>query len=215
MPDDLDLLLHSTRARLLDDIDGLDLDQIGARAARLRRRRRAVVASTTVAASTTLVVTMWSLMGVGGSQALPGPGEPSRTPVPTATVTVATSEAKAWNADDITIVGRGVTDLPGDIADVEFVDGHAGYAVLTDCTSDEPFCYNSLLFTVDGGGNWAARQLPSAAAVTTRDAYLHVVPLGATSLVLTGSGTWFSQDTGLSWEEPESVGVDDVPVIPD
>ena len=215
MPDDLDRLLGSTRAHLLDDIDGLDLDRVGVRAATLRRRRHTVVASTAVAA-TTLVVTLWSLAGVGGSQALPGPGQPSPTPAPRETVTVATSESKDWNAGDITVTGGGVTDLPGDIADVQFVDGHAGYAVLTDCTSDAPACHHSLLFTADGGRNWAARDLPATVAATGPDGYVRVVPLGATSLVITGSGTWFSPDAGLSWaERPDPVGTDEEPVIPE
>lgn len=204
MPDDLDILLHSTRAGLLDEIDGLDLDRVSARAARLRRRRRTAVASA-AAASATLVATLWGWFGVGGSQAMPSPNGPSPGPTPTvtapATATMAVHGASAWNGDDLSFPGAGVTDLPGDILDVEFVDGHAGYAALATCTDPTAGpCQITLHFTVNAGENWVQRTLPGEFATVAGTNDVRVIPLGATSLVLTGAGTWFSPDAGLSWQ---------------
>ncbi|MFC7481314.1 hypothetical protein ACFQX7_16510 [Luedemannella flava] len=220
MPDDLDVLLHSTRAELLNTIDGPDLDRVSARAGVLRRRRRATVASV-AAAGGTLAVTLWGVLGSVGTQAMPAPVGPSDGPpvtvAPTESAPPVDPDRAAWNGDDLTFVGSAATDLPGDISDVEFVDGQNGYAVLTDCSAaSDGSCHFSLQFTGDGGGTWQARTLPATLASTGHDNDLRVIPLAGPALVVTGAGTWFSPDAGVTWQ-PSRRPVDppEVQAIPD
>ncbi|GAA1734993.1 hypothetical protein [Luedemannella helvata] len=202
MPDDLDRLLRSTRADLLDDIDGPDLDRVTARADTLRRRRRAIAAST-AAAGATLALTLWGFLGAAGTQALPTPAGPSGGPPVTVrpTTTAMPPDRDEWNGDDLRFAGAVSTDLPGEPVDVEFVDPNVGYAVLAQCGADaKSSCQYTMQYTENGGRTWEARSLPATQATTGHDILLNIVPLGGSSLVVTGFGTWFSPDAGRTWQ---------------
>ncbi len=217
MPDDLDRLLRSTRADLLDDIDGLDLDRVAARAGTLRRRRRAIAAST-AAAGGTLAVTLWAMLSTAGTQALPGPAGHSEGPPATVrpTQTPMPPDRAAWNGDDLRFTGAAATDLPGDIIDVEFANTKVGYVVLAQCaTGPNGSCEYTMQYTENGGGSWEARALPAGLATTGPDDELNIIPLSGSALIVTGPDTFFSADTGRTWQVRRPVNPPEVPAIPD
>lgn len=185
-PTGLDDRLAAGRTRLLATIDQPPLARIGRRAATLRRRRRAAVAAGALVA----------VLATGVPATEPWWG-PSPTPPPVADTLPA--GGPIYTGAGITINGlvdiKSVTDLPGTIADVAFIDADHGYLVTAcDRATD---CRPTFASTTDGGLTWRHRPAPMA-----RDASPDLItfPDGSVALV-TGRAGIVSSDGGQTWTE--------------
>lgn len=189
MPDRLDHLLDATRKDLLQQIKGPDLVRVNARARTLRRRRRSTV-TTAALGVLVLLVGAGALLAQQSRRQHPEPANPA----------TATPYRSVWSGADLTVLGldvSAVTDLPGDLSDVEFVDASQGYALAVDCGRGAP-CPIALASTKDSGNTWRVLSTPPM-TVGKGDGEPGIVPLGPTGLVVTGPVPYFSADGGQTW----------------
>jgi hypothetical protein len=192
MPElDLETRLGAARTELLDRIQAPELAEIHRRA-RVHRRRR----STRRAGAAVLGLL---LVGTVAALVRPNRADEHRPPVAaTPTVTI----RPEWRGSGLTLLGltADVSDLPGDLYDVQFVDDQHGYALLAQCPKTGP-CELAFATTADSGLTWTRRTPPltvaPAAALPT------LVPLGPETVTVLGhdegQSGWSSHDGGVTW----------------
>ncbi|HEY6595352.1 MAG TPA: hypothetical protein VI011_14835 [Asanoa sp.] len=185
MPD-LDAHLDRSRTELLGEIDQPPIAAVRRRAGALRRRRRTAVAGSALA-----VIVVAGVVGLH-----PWDRRSDGTVNPAAPPSVRQS-ANIYTGSGITINGLQpnlLVDLPGQIADVEFVDPDHGY-VVSQCT-DVTVC-TALSLTDDTGETFTRATLPEAA----RRPDLHVVvfPRGQ-AMLETPDASFMTADSGHTWQ---------------
>jgi len=187
MPD-LDQRLGAARAELLDQIKGPELAEIRARAGALRRRRHGLVAASAA-------VALLAVVGTGVAVLGDGTADPDRGHL-------GASAPVNYQGRGLSMVPllHDVLKLPGDLQDVEFVDGSRGYALAADCRgTGDSRCEVALATTGDGGDRWTAVPLPVRAMAAPPS----LLTLGAGNLLLaaeTGGQAWLSRDGGQRWQ---------------
>lgn len=193
MPElDLETRLGAARTELLDRIETPELTEIRHRATVYRRHRSARRAG----------VVALALALVGTVVALVQPARGIDRPRPPVAATPTTSIRPEWHGSGLTLLGltADVSDLPGDLYDVEFVDNDHGYALLAQCPKAGP-CELAYATTADSGLTWTRRTPPVTAALAA--ALPTLVPLGPDTVALLslngGAGDWISRDGGRTW----------------
>lgn len=205
----LDERLGAARARLLDEIDQPDLAAVTARAAVLRRRRRAGRAGAALLA----------LVAVGALVTRPWPDRgapvaPATSPTPTPT------SANIYLDLGLTVnglvTGQRITELPGDVRDVEFVDPDRGWVLAGECPKGAGTCRLTLAGTEDGGLTWRVAPIstgptggdpPDLVTLGPDTLVLHW-PAGPSSLSTDGGATWRAAPAA-SGPAPTTIGVHD------
>jgi hypothetical protein len=185
---DLDAHLDRSRTELLGEIDQPPIAAVRRRAGALRRRRRAAVAGsafTVIVAAGVVGLHPWD-QGGGGTV------HPGASPA-------VQRSAQVYTGSGITINGLQenlFTDLPGQIADVAFVDPDHGY-VVSQCPTG-PVC-TAVSVTEDGGETFTtAASLPAAAR--SRDLAVVPFPRGQ-ALLVAGAATFATADEGRTWQQ--------------
>jgi hypothetical protein len=185
MPD-LDHELRAARAGLLRQIEVPELTGVRARARRIRRRRRGLGAAAAALA----------LLGVVGtaSAVLRDAGDGRGAPVASAPATDVPSPV--WRSGGLTVLGLNgpVTDLPGTITDVVFVDADRGVVLATECEGSA--CALALAVTVDRGHTWAF--MPTPLSTAPSDRVPRLVQAGS-GVALVGDEAWYTPFGSVAW----------------
>jgi hypothetical protein len=189
MPD-LEQRLAAERDAFFAGLKPPEITTLRVRATARRRRRRAVIAGSALACALAVAV------GVGAAGIGPGPNPQPPAATPT---TTSTGNRPEWTGGGLTVLGLAspALSLPGELRDVEFVDGRRGYALSADCPNSAKACQLGFATTTDAGLTWANGELPSGTAQP--DALPELVPVGDAGLVLTGDVPRYSPDGGRTW----------------
>ncbi|MFI5845872.1 hypothetical protein ACIA8K_39830 [Catenuloplanes sp. NPDC051500] len=195
----LDARLDAARNDMLGRIDQPPLGALRARAHahRARRRRIATAAVATLAVLTGGAVALRPQLGGndtpdGGTPiaAVPVPASPSAPP---STVTGAGISLTGLDRD------ARVTDLPGRIGQVAFVDRQTGY-LLNDCAGDSS-CARTLARTTDGGRTWELDEIHTDLEITELNAFP-----GGTVVLSSATESLVSQNSGRNWAQVPDEG---------
>jgi photosystem II stability/assembly factor-like uncharacterized protein len=199
---DLDSELAAERARFLDGIDQPSFEPIAQRAGKIRRRR--TLAQVGAAAMALAAIGAVSVRTLDVHRPTPPP--PAASPD-------ATGPAAVYSANGITINGLPdlPNDLPGDIADVEFVDAERGYLLTKQCS--DPLCAMYVARTLDGGRTWSARPAPGELAHAAPTALPQLILLGEL-VTLTSTGIRYVSDDGAQTWKPEQLTPRSPTVLP-
>jgi photosystem II stability/assembly factor-like uncharacterized protein len=187
----LETRLGAARADLLARIETPELAEIRRRATVHRRRRNTVRGG----------VAVLGLLLVGSIAAVVRPAGVDRPPPPVGATPTA-SVRPEWRGSGLTLLGltADVSDLPGDLYDVQFVDNDHGYALLAQCPKAGA-CDLAFATTADSGLTWTRRTPPVIAAPAA--ALPALAPVGPDTVALLGRGAgqndWISRDGGVTW----------------
>jgi hypothetical protein len=211
---DLDERLRATRTHLLDEISQPDLAVVRRRATTLRHRRRAMrggagAALLVLAVAGVVLGRPWTGGGTGGTG-----NEPAATPGPSpSSVTVFLDRGLTVNG---LVRDQAITELPGEVRDIEFVDPDRGWALASECPKGAGTCRLTIAGTDDGGLTWTARQVSTR---PTGPDSPDLVVLAPDTLVLhwPAGPSRLSADGGVTWQAvyppggraPASLGVHD------
>ncbi|MDP9797858.1 hypothetical protein J2S43_006370 [Catenuloplanes nepalensis] len=187
----LDERLDAARNDVLGRISQPPLGALRARAHahRVRRRRVATAAIATLAVLTGGAVALRPQLGGADRDApiaaVPAPVTASPAP-----------DTSVISGDGITLIGledgAAITDLPGRIGQVAFVDKSTGY-VLNDCTGD-PHCARTLARTTDGGRRWETSPVGTDLEITELNAFA-----GGTVVLSSDTESLVSGNSGRDW----------------
>ncbi|GAB7049972.1 WD40/YVTN/BNR-like repeat-containing protein [Catenuloplanes indicus] len=195
----LDERLDAARNDVLGRISQPPLGALRARAHahRTRRRRAAAAAVATLAVLTGGAVALRPQFG----------GDTGRgTPIAAVPVTAspsASADTSVTSSDGITLIGledgAEITELPGRIGQVAFVDKTTGY-VLNDCTGD-PRCTRTLARTTDGGRRWETSPVDTDLDITELNAFA-----GGTVVLGSKTESLVSGNSGRDWTRVPNEG---------
>src|SRR5918995_3589103 len=98
---------------------------------------------------------------------------------------------------------------------VSFADADHGYALSGRCQSTSGPCHYTFKATADGGRSWQVRGLPIAPVMPPDGYSADMLVIGPTSVLVDDRGwRWFSNDAGLSWQQPPAPTITPVPAVP-